>query len=832
MIPAKIAALVAAMIPALSPAKIPALVGARIPALLMAAMTATFGALLLLAPSPMSGEALAAAQILKFGDFHLAHERIGPGLWRFQISVAPPDQSYPWAPSIMLTSRSEWNHPPQNPVEARIQVTGVDSPDPAFTIRASDDDGVDRVVFTIGPYAPDGQLAGITFHGESYTHVVGLGSDFRFSAVNINHLGHVVMPGSPFGSILEKDIREQTSGIQAPICYVMGPGRYSAAIFINETRPLMWDFVSTPWFVGPTGPLGPKRSIDFFVLMGPDLPALRRILMSLIGRPPLPPKSVFSPWVLAADKPTSQNWSDYLASLGNLKGDAKSLSVILPNQPDTPPLTEAAAAGLNLLVTESPYIPADSAFFSDLDKRGFLVRQGTSRGPALRLDYRGKQSGLIDYTNPAAASYWHSLNRVSNLIQGAQLFYLVGGEPEVYSNSAWYAGVSDPGVHTHYAWSQRFSLKWMEGIQTGLATQIFGPGEIPRLFLLSRAGLAGLSRYGAGLFTSEPNVFFATGSGQARSHLNMSGVDYYSTDISSMLGDLPFERGNVLYESWLAKNVLLNLPLVLPARMMSEPWAKLNLNLKTKLEPYYYSLAYLAWRDGDPVSAPLFFYFQDDLRARESAFETMLGPWLLVAAGVNPGAETLKFHLPAGRWYDYYGGDVIEQPEGGEYTLASKLQGLHVSPLLLRSGAIIPTIWDSAAVEPVFHVIAFPALDPTSFIWYEDEGKDNGYQSGKMAITAIELNPASQQAPLSLTIRARESSDTLYSTADNRVFIVELVGIGNVAVAELDGQTYTRVAREEKLQETDSGWLSTGNGRLLFKTPALSTAQDHSIVIK
>ncbi|MDR2456411.1 MAG: DUF5110 domain-containing protein, partial [Deltaproteobacteria bacterium] len=440
-------------------------------------------------------------------------------------------------------------------------------------------------------------------------------------------------------------------------------------------------------------------------------------------------------------------------------------------------------------------------------------------------------SGLIDYTNPAASSYWHSLSRTGYLIQGAQLFYLVGGEPEVYSNSAWYAGVSDPGVHTHYGWSQRYSLKWMEGIQLGLSNQIYRPGELPRLFLLSRAGLGGLARYGAGLLTAEPNVFYATGSGQARSHLNMSGVDYYSTDISSMLGDAPYQGGNLIYESWLAKNVLLNLPLVLPAAMMREPWAKLNLTLKAKLEPYYYSLAYMAWKDGDPVSAPLFFYFQDDLKARESAFETMLGPWLLVAAGVSPGAETLKFHLPAGRWYDYYGGDVIEQAEGGEKSLPSKLQGLHVSPLLLRSGAVIPTVWNPSDTNLMYHILAFPAKEATSFVWYEDSGRDNGYTLGKTATTNIELSPASPQSPLSITIQARQFGSDDYASVEQRVYIVELVGIGNVAVAELDGQAYTRVAREDQLMALDSGWLSIGDGRLLFKTPPLSTAQDHVIVV-
>jgi alpha-glucosidase len=320
------------------------------------------------------------------------------------------------------------------------------------------------------------------------------------------------------------------------------------------------------------------------------------------------------------------------------------------------------------------------------------------------------------------------------------------------------------------------------------------------------------------------------GSGQARSHLSVSGVDYYSTDISSMLEGMPLDRSNLVYEAWLAKNVLLNLPLVLPSAMATEPWALANLAIKAKLEPYYYSLAHQAWRTGDPVVAPLFFYFQDDLLARDSAFETMLGPWMLVAAGVNPGAETLKFHLPAGRWYDLHGREVIEQEQSGEKTLASKLQGLSVAPLLLRSGAVIPTIYDPRAETPVYHIMAFPGNDPTSFVWYEDNGLNRNYRNGEMATTALELSPATSQSPLTLTIRARQAGPD-FAVSEGRAYVIELLGIGNVGVAQLDGQLHARLAREDQLALADSGWMSIGDGRLLFKTPVLDTTTDHVLVV-
>ncbi|MDR1487277.1 MAG: DUF5110 domain-containing protein [Deltaproteobacteria bacterium] len=773
---------------------------------------------------------LAAAQISKFGPYFLTQELVGQGVWHLQISLNEPDHTSPWPPSPMLANPASWTRPPLKGNDGRVQITGADGNNPTLTIfERLPDAAAESVVFTITPYAPDGQLAGLNFYGERYTHIVGLGADIRFTAIYINHLGHVVMPGGPFGSIFEKGMSSRTSGIQAPACYALGPGFENGAIFINETRPLMWDFTTKPWFVGPSGPLSPHQSIDFFVFLGPNLPTVRRNLMNILGRAPVPPKSVFSPWLVAGDKDKGETYEAFFQNLSAKKSNFETMTVMLTANEGEPPLAEAASSGINLLVTETPYIPAQSPKFLDLEKRGFLVRDNGPEGSPSILDYKTQPSGLIDYTDPAAASYWHSLGRLDQVTKGARLFHLVSGEPEIYNSKSWYQGVSDPRAHSHYAWGSRFSLSWMEGFSTGLSNQLFIRGEVPRLFLLSRSGIAGLGRYGAGLFVSEPNVFFAAGSGQARAHLNMSGVDYYATDISGMLEQFPLTRSNQLYEAWLAKNVLVNLPLVLPVEVLDQSWAKLNFDIKAQLEPYYYSLAHQAYLTGDPIVAPILFYFQDDELARESAFETMLGPYMLVAAGVNQGEEVLEFHLPAGRWYDVHGKEIIDQTVAGKFSLPSKLLGIHVAPLLLRSGAVIPMLNFQSNSSPQYMIKIFPGDGATSFDWYEDNGKNKNYQKGEIAKTVLEVTPGGAQSSLTFTIKAKESSKLIGEKS--RDYLLEFLGVGNVGVAYLDGEVYNRLAKEEQLAEVEAGWVSAGTGRLLFKTPNLYTAKDHVIVL-
>ncbi|MDR2301553.1 MAG: DUF5110 domain-containing protein [Deltaproteobacteria bacterium] len=838
----------------------------------------------------MTGPLWAAApQISKFGPYFLTQQKLGNGLWHFRISLEEPKPENPWVTTPMLAEPASWAGPHDGP-ESRLYLSGLDGATPKMTITEILEDGSNSEVFTISPFAPENQLAGLTFYGDRYTHVVGLGADFRFSFIDINRLGRVVMPGGPFGSILETSIGTRASGIQSPVAFALGQGFQNAAIFINETRPLAWDFSSNPWYVGPTGPLGPHQSVDFFVILGKDLPALRRILMTLLGRPALPPKSVFSPWIIAKDKEPYQNYRDYLASFAQYRPPFSRLTVMLRPQPPIQALQEATGQNVNLLVTESPYISIDSTNFSDMAKRGFLVKDGGPRANPLLVNYQGKRSGMIDYSYPPASTYWNNETRSTIIFMGARLFYLVGGEPEVSGPTAWYQGSPSDLIHSQYAWGPRFALKWMESFNSDREISRFGQ-YLPRIFTVSRAGMAGMTRFGAGVLTFEPNPVFVSNAAQARANLILSGVDYYSTDISQFFLNFSSSQTDPIYESWLANIVLLNLPLVLPLEILHNPWAKLNLELKATLEPYYYSLAYGSSQTGDPLVAPLLYYFQDDPEARDSVIETMIGPHLLVASRVTPNMEIMQFYAPKGRWYDFHNRDLLishgnpkydpapapaspaapanapatqgsttasnsaasptgaSQPESSQteraegpslddddvivqdylMTLPAKIQGLHVAPLLVREGAIIPMIQDPAGPRRRRSVLVFPGENASSFTWYDDNGSDQGYRENHLSTTTFELAPTPPDGPIEFTIKANRGS--FPGEEFNHRFWLEFVGIKNIGTATLDGDDYKRPNSEEQLHALDSGWFSLGDGRLIFKTPVLDPTVDHKIVL-
>ncbi len=172
----------------------------------------------------------------------------------------------------------------------------------------------------------------------------------------------------------------------------------------------------------------------------------------------------------------------------------------------------------------------------------------------------------------------------------------------------------------------------------------------------------------------------------------MCGVPYSGSDI----GGFSEAPSTELYLRWFQMNAFLpffrtHSAFYLPRR---EPWEfgdealeiiRRYLELRYRLLPYLYTLAWEASRTGAPLARPLFWSEPEDpaLWQVEDAF--LLGGDLVVAPVVEEGARRRTLQLPRGGWYGLSDDTYFDGSR--QVDLDAPLE--HI-PVLVRAGTVLP----------------------------------------------------------------------------------------------------------------------------------------------
>ncbi|WP_069467712.1 glycoside hydrolase family 31 protein, partial [Actinacidiphila rubida] len=191
-----------------------------------------------------------------------------------------------------------------------------------------------------------------------------------------------------------------------------------------------------------------------------------------------------------------------------------------------------------------------------------------------------------------------------------------------------------------------------------------------RPFLFSRSGWAGMQRYG-GTWSGD----VATGWQGLRASLalvlglGLCGVPYSGPDVGGFTGSPSPE----LYLRWFQLGAYLPLFRTHSAHDAGrrEPWefgprvlehARAALAERTRLLPYFETLAHIARGTGAPYVRPLWWTSPADRALRECGDAFLLGDALLVAPVMEPGSAKRAVRLPRGLWYDTATGEAHRGP--------------------------------------------------------------------------------------------------------------------------------------------------------------------------
>jgi len=198
-----------------------------------------------------------------------------------------------------------------------------------------------------------------------------------------------------------------------------------------------------------------------------------------------------------------------------------------------------------------------------------------------------------------------------------------------------------------------------------------------------------------------------------------------------------------------------------------EPIAKKYDDLRYKLLPYNYTLAWKARTTGMPFMRALWLQYPNDPKAARTGDEYLWGPDMLVAPIYTEGATSRDVYLPEGEWYDWW---TNKKLTGGK--TINRDVDLATMPIYVSAGAIIPLdpvrqyVYQKVNSSTILRI--YPDADG-EFTLYNDDGKSLGYLDGESEKVKISWDDETRK----LTMEPFENSKDDFITG--RKFRVQLV---------------------------------------------------------
>jgi len=171
--------------------------------------------------------------------------------------------------------------------------------------------------------------------------------------------------------------------------------------------------------------------------------------------------------------------------------------------------------------------------------------------------------------------------------------------------------------------------------------------------------------------------------------VGLSGFGFWSHDISG------FEQTATpdLYKRWCAFGLLSSHSRLHGSDSYRVPWLfdeeavdvlRFFTKLKCRLMPYLFATARQATMTGVPIMRSMMLEFPGDPGCDYLDRQYMLGDSLLAAPVFSPEG-TVDYYLPAGRWTNFFTGEILE---GGRWV--SERHNYMSLPLMVRPGSVIP----------------------------------------------------------------------------------------------------------------------------------------------
>jgi alpha-D-xyloside xylohydrolase len=341
------------------------------------------------------------------------------------------------------------------------------------------------------------------------------------------------------------------------------------------------------------------------------------------------------------------------------------------------------ARNLKICVWINSYIAQDTSTFTEAAQHGYLLKRRD--GSIWQSDNWQAGMGIVDFTNPAAVSWYQS--KLSTLLSlGVDTFKTDFGERIPHEDVLYHDTTLSPrAMHNYYAHLYNKAVH-------DLLVRERGPHEAA---LFARAATAGGQRFPV----HWGGDCECTWNGMAQSlrgglSLGLSGFGFWSHDIGGFMseGQAKSVPDANLYKRWVQFGLLSSHSRLHGSQTYRVPWLvdeeasavlRKFARLKNALMPYLYAKAIEAHREGTPVLRAMVLEFPDDRTCHTLDQQYMLGDGLLVAPIFNDEG-VVEYYVPQGKWVGLLDGKVRQGPGW----VTETYDNMHL-PVLVREDHVI-----------------------------------------------------------------------------------------------------------------------------------------------
>lgn len=424
--------------------------------------------------------------------------------------------------------------------------------------------------------------------------------------------------------------------------------------------------------------------------------------------------------------------------------------------------------GVKTIAITEPFVLTTSKRWDEAVQERVLAKD--SLGNPFKYDFYFGNTGLIDIYKPEGEEWFWDIYKNEIISKGVKGIWGDLGEPEVHPSNLIHATGTADEVHNIYGhdWARLV----FEGYQRDFSNQ--------RPFILMRAGYSGSQRYGLIPWSGDVNRTWGGLQSQTEIALQMAmqGLAYMHSDLGGFAGA---NLDDELYTRWLQYGVFQ--PIYRPhaqEEVPSEPvfreentkqLAKQSIELRYKLLPYNYTLAFENNQTGAPLMRPLFFDEPKDNNQLINASTYLWGNDFLITPIVNPGVKSKDVYLPKNNvWFDFY---TDEQIEGGQTKSIDTNE--NSIPTYVRAGAFIPmaklvqTTDDYSANALDLHYYHHKTINTSQGQLYNDDGlTPEAFEKG--AYELLKFKSIMEDNQLELELNAELGKN--YNVSDKQITLV------------------------------------------------------------